>query len=71
MAGAGVTTATLAPLIALGVTEVHGSCSADTPGDPRAAAFGFGPAAGRQTDAARVRDMKAAMEALGGSHRHV
>jgi copper homeostasis protein len=63
MPGGGVTADNARRFIALGATELHGSCSGPAEGDARAAALGFGPRVERHTDARLVRAMKRAMEA--------
>lgn len=59
--GAGISAASAAAFVALGVTELHGSCATprSTPG--RAAEMGFGPPTTRQTDAALVRALRQAV----------
>jgi len=63
MPGAGVNVETIAALKAgLPLAEVHASCSVPlTPGDPRAIAFGFDTSTRRQTSAAQVAALKAAL----------
>jgi copper homeostasis protein len=62
MPGSGITAANAARFIAMGVTELHGSCAASvlTPG--RAADMGFGPAVERRTDAALVQALRQAVD---------
>ncbi len=63
MPGAGVSAETVGSLRGLPLREVHGSCSVAT----KAAPMGFG--APRQTDAARVRALKAALVDFAGASR--
>lgn len=64
MAGAGVTAANVAPLLAGGVSALHASCSRPAPTtDDRAAAFGFIARAPRQTDRDLVRALRASVDA--------
>jgi copper homeostasis protein len=46
----------------LGITEIHGSCSAMTPVTSRAVDLGFAPAVRRQTSADQVRALRKALE---------
>jgi copper homeostasis protein len=71
MAGAGVTAETAPGLLALGVRELHGSCSEPFAFRGRVSEMGFGPEIERRTGAARVRALKQVMEAAGGDQRHV
>ncbi|CZT33644.1 copper homeostasis protein CutC [Rhizobium sp. 9140] len=62
MPGSGVTLATVGPLLATGVSEVHASCSASVPtADSRLVELGFAPETTRRTDARVVRALKAAL----------
>lgn len=63
MPGAGVTAENALTLMALCVTELHGSCSVPVggPADP----FGFAPPGARRTDAGMVRAVKRAMRGEG------
>ncbi|MDM7931875.1 copper homeostasis protein CutC [Tabrizicola sp.] len=62
MPGAGVSPANAAMLMALGVSELHGSCSVAVQTQGRAVDLGFGPAEQRRTDADRVRALRHALE---------
>lgn len=62
MPGSGVTSANAPQLKALGITEIHASCSATIPVTGRAVEMGFAPALWRQTDADAVRALKTALE---------
>ena len=62
MPGSGVSAENAAQLLALGVTELHASCS--TPVESaggKLLAFGFEPDAARRTDAAKVRALRDAI----------
>lgn len=61
MPGAGVTAQTAPGLVALGARELHASCSVGLPQPGRIVDLGFAPATGRQTDAALVRALRAAV----------
>ncbi|NHT74865.1 copper homeostasis protein CutC [Rhizobiaceae bacterium CRRU44] len=62
MPGSGVTLETVRPLLAIGVSEVHASCSASVPtADNRLVELGFAPETARRTDAGIVRALKAAL----------
>jgi copper homeostasis protein len=61
--GAGITAESVAPLLALPLAEVHASCSVPDRPDATTLAFGFAHAGDRQTDADRVRALKAALTA--------
>lgn len=61
MPGAGVTAANAGVLTALGVGEIHSSCSEAREADGKVVALGFGPAVVRRTSAGRVRALKAAL----------
>lgn len=61
--GAGISAQTVAPLLALPVSEVHASCGGPFPPDAKALAFGFARPDARRTDVARVRALKAALTA--------
>ena len=58
--GGGITADTVAGLAPLAPTELHGSCAVARPMDAAVAAFGFGPAVARVTDAALVRALRLA-----------
>ena len=62
MPGSGVGPGQVATLKALGITELHASCSAPMTGDKRLAALGFAPAELRQTDLETLGAMRQAME---------
>lgn len=62
MPGGGVSPANAAKLMALGVTELHGSCSVALPMQGRAVDLGFGPALQRRTDADQVRALRRVLE---------
>lgn len=62
MPGSGVTSANAPQLKALGITEIHASCSATTPVSGRAVEMGFAPPVQRQTQADAVRALKTALE---------
>jgi copper homeostasis protein len=59
--GSGVTADTAPGLVALGVTELHASCAVARPQTGRAVDMGFAAATDRQTEAALVRALKAAV----------
>ena len=62
MPGAGISVENIGALLAmLPVTQVHASCAASLPQDPRAVALGFTGPERRQTAAGRVRALKAAL----------
>lgn len=62
MPGSGVTLATIGPLLATGVAEVHASCSAPVPvPDERIIDLGFAPPTLRRTDASIVQALKAVL----------
>lgn len=61
MPGAGVTAGNVSRLLALGVTEVHGSCSAEVPQSGRFVELGFGSAIVRRTEVALVKALKSAV----------
>lgn len=62
MPGSGVTRATVGPLLATGILEVHASCSAPVPtADRRLVELGFAPETARRTDAGVVRALKASL----------
>ena len=59
MPGSGVSAENAAEFLALGVREIHASCSAPTDaGTGKLLDFGFQPPAARRTDAAKVRALK-------------
>ncbi|MBA3911875.1 MAG: copper homeostasis protein CutC [Rhodobacter sp.] len=60
MAGAGVTAATAAALVALGVRELHGSCAEDRQTIGKVSELGFGPSTERRTSAAQVQALRRA-----------
>ncbi len=62
MPGAGVTAANAPALAALGVREMHGSCSVPVAVSGRVVNLGFGPAIARRTDAAMVRALRQAVD---------
>ncbi|MCB6178145.1 copper homeostasis protein CutC [Rhodobacter sp. Har01] len=61
LAGSGITAANAARLVAAGLTELHASCLVDVAAAGPVAAFGFGPATLRVTDANCVRALVAAV----------
>jgi copper homeostasis protein len=61
MPGAGITAETARRFTALGIGQVHASCSALRAEDSRVAGLGFGPAQRRQTGTEQVRALKAAL----------
>jgi copper homeostasis protein len=64
MPGSGVSAANAGILLALGVTELHASCSTPVDGvHGKLFDFGFQAEGARRTDAAKVRALKAAMPA--------
>lgn len=63
LAGAGITLATLGPILATGVREVHASCARASPGTTQELAFGFATADRRETDEVLVRALKDALKA--------
>lgn len=62
MPGSGVNPGNAALLKGLGITEIHASCSAQTPVSGRAVEMGFAPPLRRQTDANAVRALRKALE---------
>lgn len=62
MPGGGVTAANAPALAALGVRELHGSCSVAVMVSGRAVDLGFGPATQRRTDAAVVLAVRQALD---------
>ena len=62
MPGSGVNSGNAAALKGLGITEIHASCSAQTPVTGRAVEMGFAPPVQRQTHADAVRALKTALE---------
>lgn len=71
MPGAGVSARNAGALIALGVSELHGSCSEPAAVREGTTDLGFGLACARQTRAALVRELKQAMEDAVGDQRHI
>ncbi|SMY06660.1 copper homeostasis protein CutC [Flavimaricola marinus] len=63
MAGSGVTPDAVPDLLRTGIRDLHASCAAGQPNDPAAVALGFGGALRRDTDAAKVRALRAALDA--------
>ncbi|WP_238991793.1 copper homeostasis protein CutC [Gemmobacter caeruleus] len=61
--GSGITPANAARFAAAGFAELHASCAAEMPADPRVTAFGFAPPCPRQTRADRVAALLAAAQA--------
>jgi copper homeostasis protein len=61
--GSGITPANVGRFLAVGAHEIHASCAGTRAEDPQVAAMGFGPAEVRQTEAARVAALKAAIAA--------
>lgn len=61
MPGAGVTAGNAGVFTALGVWEIHASCSDIREAGGKVVTLGFGPAVVRQTAAGRVRALKAAL----------
>lgn len=61
--GSGITAANVGRFLAAGAREIHASCAGTGAEDPRVAAMGFGPAEIRQTEAARVSALRAAIRA--------
>lgn len=62
MPGSGVTSANAAALAALGVREIHGSCSVPLSRTGQAVELGFSPGVERRTDAAMVRALRQAVD---------
>ena len=62
MPGSGVNPGNAAALKGLGISEIHASCSAQTPVTGRAVEMGFAPPVQRQTHADAVRALKTALE---------
>ena len=62
MPGSGVNPQNAAALKGLGISELHASCSAQTPVTGRAVEMGFAPPVQRQTHADAVRALKTALE---------
>lgn len=62
MPGSGVGPDQVAKLKALGITELHASCSAETTVAGPLLELGFAPAKLRQTDAGKLRALRQAME---------
>lgn len=58
MPGSGVSAANAAGFVAMGITELHGSCALPHSVAGPAVDLGFGPATERRTDAATVRALK-------------
>ena len=63
LAGAGIRPATLGPILATGVREVHASCARASPRTALELAFGFATADRRETDEDMVRAMTDAIRA--------
>lgn len=61
MPGSGVSAEAVPVLRRLAPVEVHSSCSVSSVGSGRAVDFGFAPRVGQQTDANRVRELRAAL----------
>ena len=61
MPGAGLSAEAASALRHLAPSEVHSSCSVSAVGSGRAVDFGFAPRVGQHTDAARVRELRAAL----------
>lgn len=65
MPGSGITADNVAALLALlPVEQIHASCAAEHPQDPRAVAIGFAPALRRETDWEKVAAMRRVLAAL-------
>lgn len=65
MPGSGITAENVAALLALlPVEQVHASCAAEHPQNPRAVAMGFTPAMRRETEPEKVAAMRRALAAL-------
>lgn len=62
MPGAGVTAENAADFLAIGVKELHSSCSIPVAVHGRAVDLGFGPAMARRTDAVAVQSMRQAID---------
>jgi copper homeostasis protein len=62
MPGSGVNPGNAVLLKGLGITEIHASCSAQTPVTGRVVEMGFAPPVQRQTDADAVRALRKALE---------
>jgi copper homeostasis protein len=62
MPGSGVNPGNAALLKGLGITEIHASCSVQTPVSGRVVEMGFAPPVRRQTDADAVRALRKALE---------
>lgn len=63
MPGSGVSAANATEFLALGITELHASCSAPVSASGKVAEFGFQPENARRTDASKVLALKQAMSA--------
>lgn len=61
MPGAGVTAGNVSRLLALGATEVHGSCSAEVPQSGQFVELGFGLPMVQRTEVALVQALKSAV----------
>jgi copper homeostasis protein len=62
MPGSGVNPGNAVLLKGLGITEIHASCSAQTPVTGRVVEMGFAPPVQRQTEADAVRALRKALE---------
>lgn len=62
MPGSGVNPGNAGLLKGLGISEIHASCSAQTPVSGRAVEMGFAPPLRRQTDANAVRALRKVLE---------
>lgn len=67
MAGGGVTAENARRFTALGLRELHGSCSVAQVEDARVAGFGFGPALRRETSARLLQALVAASKESNGA----
>lgn len=67
MAGGGVTAENARHFTALGLRELHGSCSVAQVEDERVAGFGFGPALRRETSARLLQALVAASKESNGA----
>jgi copper homeostasis protein len=62
MPGSGISASNAAGFVAMGVSEVHGSCAKGLPAPANAVAMGFGPAEERRTDAGLIRALRQAVD---------